>query len=74
MRGNGAKKGRRGSGFSRFMNGDDSGKFPTTGEGVRVPGPVKKEKEGGVVLVQAGALVKGRQSDQGQTQWKRRNC
>ena len=26
------------------------------------------------MLVQAGALVKGRQSGQGQTQWKRRNC
>ena len=47
------------------MNGDDSGRFPTRGEGVRVPGPVKKEKEGGVVLAQAGALVKGRQSGQG---------
>ena len=43
--GNGAKKGRRGSGFSRFMNGDDSGRFPTRGEGVRVPGPVKKRKK-----------------------------
>ena len=56
------------------MNGDDSGRFPTRGEGVRVPGPVKKRTEGGVVLVQAGVLVKGRQSGQGQTQWKRRNC
>ena len=26
------------------------------------------------MLVQAGALVKGRQSGQGQTQWKRRNA
>ena len=43
--GNGAKKGRRGSGFSRFMNGDDIGRFPTRGEGVRVPGPVKKRKK-----------------------------
>ena len=25
------------------MNGDDSGRFPTKGEGVRVPGPVKRE-------------------------------
>ena len=41
----GAKKGRRGSEFSRFMNGDDSGRFPTRGEGVRVPGPVKKRKK-----------------------------
>ena len=39
---NGAERGRRGSGFSRFMNGNDSGRFPTRGEGVRVPGPVKK--------------------------------
>ena len=43
--GNGAKKRRRGNGFSRFMNGDDSGRFPTRGEGVRVPGPVKKRKK-----------------------------
>ena len=43
--GNGSKKGRRGSGFSRFMNRDDSGRFPTRGEGVRVPGPVKKRKK-----------------------------
>ena len=41
----GRKKERRGSGFSRFMNGDDSGRFPTRGEGVRVPGPVKKRKK-----------------------------
>ena len=40
-----AKKGRRGSGFSTFMNGDDSGGFPIKGEGVRVPGPVKKRKK-----------------------------
>ena len=53
------------------MNGDDSGRFPTRREGVRVPGPVKIKKKGGVVLVQAGALVKGRHSGQGQTQWKR---
>ena len=32
-------------GFSRFMNGDDSGRFPTRGEGVRVPKPVKKRKK-----------------------------
>ena len=43
--GNRTKKGRRGSGFSRFTNGDDSGRFPTRGEGVRVPGPVKKRKK-----------------------------
>ena len=43
--GNGAERGRRGSGFSRFMNGDDSGRFPTRGEGVRVPEPVKKRKK-----------------------------
>ena len=43
--GNGAERGRRGSGFSRFMNGDDSGRLPTRGEGVRVPGPVKKRKK-----------------------------
>ena len=42
---NGAERGRRGSGLSRFMNGDDSGRFPTRGEGVRVPGPVKKRKK-----------------------------
>ena len=56
------------------MNGDDSGRFPTRGEGVRVPGPVKKRKKEELCWVQAGALVKGRQSGQGQTQWKRRNC
>ena len=39
------------------MNGDDSGRFPTRGEGVRVPGPVKKRKKEEFVLVQAGALV-----------------
>ena len=61
-------------GFSRFVNGDDSGRFPTRGEGVRVPGTVKKRKKEGAVQVQAGALVKGRQSGQGQTQWKRRDC
>ena len=27
------------------MNGDDSGRFPTKGEDVRVPGPVKKRKK-----------------------------
>ena len=27
------------------MNGDDSGRFSTRGEGVRVPGPVKKRKK-----------------------------
>ena len=43
--GNGAERGRRGSGFSRFVNGNDSGRFPTRGEGVRVPGPVKKRKK-----------------------------
>ena len=43
--GNGAKTGRRGNEFSRFMNGDDSGRFPTRGEGVRVPGPVKRRKK-----------------------------
>ena len=42
--GNGAERGWRGNGFSRFMNGDDSGRFPTRGEGVRLPGPVKKRK------------------------------
>ena len=41
----GAKKGRRGSGFSRFVNGNDSGRFPARGEGVRVPEPVKKRKK-----------------------------
>ena len=56
------------------MNGDDSGRFPTRGEGVRGPRPVEKEKEGGVVLAKANALVKDRQSGQGQTQWKRRIC
>ena len=30
--GNGANKGRRGSGFSRFMNGDDSGRFQQEGK------------------------------------------
>ena len=39
------QRGRRGSGFSRFVNGNDSGRFPTRGEGVRVPGPVKKRKK-----------------------------
>ena len=39
---NEAERGRRGSGLTRFMNGDDSGRFPTRGEGVTVPGPVKK--------------------------------
>ena len=39
------ERGRRGSGFSRFMNNDDSGRFPTRGEGVRVPGSVKKRKK-----------------------------
>ena len=43
--GNGAERERRESGFTRFMNGDDSGRFPTRGEGVRVPGPVKKRKK-----------------------------
>ena len=42
---NGAEKGRRGSGFSSLVNEDDSGRFPTRGEGVRVPGPVKKRKK-----------------------------
>ena len=41
------------------MNGDDSGRFPTRGEGVRVPGPVKKEKEGGVVLGSGRCFSKG---------------
>ena len=27
------------------MNGDDSGRFPTRGEGVRVPEPVEKGKK-----------------------------
>ena len=31
--------------FSRFVNGDDSGRFPTRREGVRVPGPAKKRKK-----------------------------
>ena len=43
--GNGAERGQRESGFSRFMNGDDSGRFLTREEGVRVPGPVKKRKK-----------------------------
>ena len=41
----GQKKKRRGSGFSRFVNGVDSGRFPTRGEGVRMPEPVKKRKK-----------------------------
>ena len=65
---NGAERRRTGSGFSRFVNGDDSGRFPTRGEGVRGPRPVEKEKEGGVVRAKANALVKDRQSGQGQTQ------
>ena len=32
-------------GFLRFMNGNDSGRFPPRREGVRVPGPVKKRKK-----------------------------
>ena len=42
---NGAERGRRGSRFSRFVNGDDSGRFPTRGEAARVSGPVKKRKK-----------------------------
>ena len=42
---NGAERGRRGSGFSRFENGDDSARFPTRGEGVAVSGPVEKRKK-----------------------------
>ena len=42
---NGAEGGQRGSGLSRFVNGDDSGRFPTRGEGVRGPGPAKKRKK-----------------------------
>ena len=42
---NGAEGGRRGNGFFRFVNGDDSGRFPTRGEGVRVPGPAEKRKK-----------------------------
>ena len=43
--GNGAKKKRIGSGFSRFVNGVDSGRFSTRGEGVRMPEPVKIRKK-----------------------------
>ena len=39
------ERGWRGSGFFRFVNGNDSGRFPTRGEDVRVPGPVKKRKK-----------------------------
>ena len=42
---NGAERGRRGSGLTRFMNGDDSGRFPTRAEGVSVLGPVTKRKK-----------------------------
>ena len=42
---NGAERGRRGSGFSRFVNGDNSDRFPTRGEGGRVPEPVEKRKK-----------------------------
>ena len=42
---NGAERGWRGSGFSWFVNGDDSGRFPTRGEVVRGPRPVKKRKK-----------------------------
>ena len=45
MREMGRKKKRQGSGFSRFMNGVDSGRFPTRREGVRLPEPVKKRKK-----------------------------
>ena len=45
MREIGGERERRGSGFSRFMNGNNGGRFPTRGEGVRVPGPVKKRKK-----------------------------
>ena len=41
----GRKKKRQETGFSKFMNGDDSGRFPTRREGVRVPGHVKKRKK-----------------------------
>ena len=37
--------GRKEDGEESFMNGNDSGRFPTRGEGVRVPGPVKKRKK-----------------------------
>ena len=32
---NGAEEGRRGSGFSRFVNGNDDGRFPTKRESMR---------------------------------------
>ena len=41
----GAEGGRRGRGFSRFVNGDDDGRFPTRGESMRGPGPVEKRKK-----------------------------
>ena len=42
---NGSERGWRKSDFSRFVNEDDSGRFPTRGEDVRVPGPVEKRKK-----------------------------
>ena len=43
--GNGAEGVRRGSGFSSFVNGDDSSRFPTRGESMRGPEPVEKRKK-----------------------------
>ena len=41
---NGAEGGRKGNGFSRFVNGVDSGRFPTRGECMRRSGPVERRK------------------------------
>ena len=42
---NGAEGGWKGSGFFRFANGDDSGRFPTRGECMRRSGPVESRKK-----------------------------
>ena len=42
---NWAEGGRRESGFSRFVNGDDGGRFPTRGESTQGPGPAEKKKK-----------------------------